>query len=76
MIKVVSSGRERHGMYETQEMPRRCGKCGGDNSRIVAKWPATDGQKRKRTCSCGHIFVTVSPFTHSADPVKSALNIS
>lgn len=73
MITVISTGRERHGMYEAQEMPRKCGKCGGDNSRIVAKWSASEGQKRKRACSCGHIFVTVSPFAYSANPIKSAL---
>jgi hypothetical protein len=77
MIKVISTGRERHGMYEVREEPKVCGKCKSDNSKVNNKWSATEGQKRKRTCSmCGHVFVTVCPFSRSADPIKSALNIS
>ena len=70
-------GRKRTGLYESQEEPRSCGKCKSVDSRTIAVWIVQDTKKRKRECaSCGHIFVTDSPFMHSSNPIKSALNIT
>jgi Zn ribbon nucleic-acid-binding protein len=77
MIKVISSGRERCGMYESQEVPRSCGKCKSVDTRILNVWIVQGKRKRKRECvNCGHIFVSDSPYMHSSNPIKSALNIS
>ena len=76
MISAISSKRERYGMYEAQEQPKGCKKCGSTDTRTKALWEICNTRRRKRECiACGHIFTTDIPIVTAANPVMPGLKM-
>lgn len=80
-VKVISQGRIRYGLYESDEMPRRCGRCNSTDSRTADTWETGGMRKRKRICTCGHVFVTQTiiddiPKTPLVKPINTALQMT
>lgn len=68
--------RERFGMYEAQEQPKCCRKCGSTNTRTRALWEIENIRRRKREClACGHIYTSDIPITSAKNPVIAGLSI-